>query len=339
MSEVLSMNDQNAAYSASPDAHGLGSTVSEGGAGRASPGDLLRHAREQSGLHIVALAAALKVPVRKLEALEANRWQDLQDATFVRALASSVCRQLKIDAAPVLSGLPAGVQVKLDLPQGLGRAHLPQPAGIASGSSEGLGSILRWWPVAVLLVGAVALYLVPGIPKLAFPGNSAQMQPDSAASQVPVMPPVESPVAANTPAQGDTGQVAPATPAVVPVTALPNDVERPVAPQQAPALDSAVGGSVANAQASAVATSASKAEGGNILIIRATAETWIEVVDAAGRLRVQRVLQPGEAVDFAGSTPYAVTLGRADSAQVTVRGQPFDAVAVARNNVARFEVK
>ena len=73
-------------------------------AGEATPsaGTLLRQAREDSGLHVATLAAALKVPVRKLEALEADRFDLLPDAVFVRALAASVCRNLKLDPAAVL---------------------------------------------------------------------------------------------------------------------------------------------------------------------------------------------------------------------------------------------
>ena len=71
-----------------------------------SAGTLLREAREAAGLHIAALAVSLKVPVRKLEALEADRLDLLPDAVFVRALASSVCRTLKMDPGPVLDRLP-----------------------------------------------------------------------------------------------------------------------------------------------------------------------------------------------------------------------------------------
>src|SRR6059036_2717399 len=71
-----------------------------------SAGSLLREAREAAGLHVATLAVALKVPVRKLEALEDDRYDQLPDAVFVRALASSVCRTLKIDAQPVLERLP-----------------------------------------------------------------------------------------------------------------------------------------------------------------------------------------------------------------------------------------
>ena len=81
-------------------------TGAEAPAGVASAGRLLREAREKQGLHIAALAAAIKVPPKKLEALEADRFDALPDATFARALAQTVCRALKIDPAPVMRLLP-----------------------------------------------------------------------------------------------------------------------------------------------------------------------------------------------------------------------------------------
>src|SRR5205085_11482376 len=63
---------------------------------------------------IAALAAAIKVSPRKLDALENDRWSELPDATFTRALAQTVCRTLKIDAKPVLDLLPAATGAALD---------------------------------------------------------------------------------------------------------------------------------------------------------------------------------------------------------------------------------
>ena len=73
---------------------------------RPTAGRLLREARQAQGLHIAALASAIKVAPRKLELLEADRLDELPDATFTRALAQTVCRSLKIDAAPILALLP-----------------------------------------------------------------------------------------------------------------------------------------------------------------------------------------------------------------------------------------
>jgi cytoskeleton protein RodZ len=71
-----------------------------------SAGELLRGHREALGLKPEALAKALRVPLNKLQALEADRLDALPDAMFARALALAICRHLKVDAAPVLARLP-----------------------------------------------------------------------------------------------------------------------------------------------------------------------------------------------------------------------------------------
>ena len=74
--------------------------------GGRSAGALLKAAREREGLHLSVLAATIKVAPAKLEALEQDRYGELPNATFTRALAQSVCRSLKIDPRPVLALLP-----------------------------------------------------------------------------------------------------------------------------------------------------------------------------------------------------------------------------------------
>src|SRR5262245_4186241 len=90
------------------------SEVTGAPAGDASAGAMLRAAREKQGLHIAVLAATIKVPRPKLEALEADRYEELPDVTFTRALAQTMCRALKIDAEPVLARLPEGGTHKLE---------------------------------------------------------------------------------------------------------------------------------------------------------------------------------------------------------------------------------
>ncbi|MCW8181098.1 DUF4115 domain-containing protein, partial [Verminephrobacter eiseniae] len=67
--------------------------------------------------------------------------------------------------------------------------------------------------------------------------------------------------------------------------------------------------------------------------------SWVQVRDATGALALQRTLSAGESVSVAAPTPLSVVVGRADGTEALVRGNPFDLRAVARDNVARFEVK
>ncbi|MCU0956311.1 MAG: helix-turn-helix domain-containing protein [Hydrogenophaga sp.] len=117
---------------------------------------LLQQAREQAGLHIAALAAALKVPVRKLEALEAGRYDELPDLTFARALASSACRQLRMDPAPVLAQIPQGKRPVLGVvsEEALNTPFRPAREGAAASAQAGPA---RLWSGAAGCTGHVFL--------------------------------------------------------------------------------------------------------------------------------------------------------------------------------------
>lgn len=133
----------------------------EAALGAATAGVLLKAAREAQGLHIGALAVMLKVPVRKLEALEADRHEDMGDLVFTRALAASVCRVLKMDAAPVMAALPHSEIPRFKTDD----AGLNTPfkaGGVVSG--QALQSRLTnplALGVAALLLGALLLVMLP----------------------------------------------------------------------------------------------------------------------------------------------------------------------------------
>lgn len=148
--------------------------------GASSAGALLRQAREAAHVHAEALAVSLKVPTRQLEALEQDRLDLLPDAVFARALAASVCRQLKIDPAPVLALLPQ------DRPgQVRDAGSLNQPF-----RTPGAASMPPWreWlqrpAVAValaLVLGAVLLMVLPWFQGVRLPGaESPAASPASA---------------------------------------------------------------------------------------------------------------------------------------------------------------
>lgn len=263
-------------------------------------GTLLRRAREASGLHVAALAVSLKVPVRKLEALEDDRYEDMGDAVFIRGLASSVCRTLKVDPQPILQRLPQTAAPRLVRDNdGL---NAPFRAPSDAPPETWLDRIRQPVPatVAGLLAAAVLLYFVP-IP---------QVQDKPAAA--PVVAPAPQPVAASSFA-----------PAVVPAVAAP--VPAPVAAQTPPAA------------AAESAVPAAPAAG--IVVIRTKGDSWVEILDAKGNIALRKLMAPGESIGTTGPLPLQVTIGRADQTEVEVRGARYDLRPVSRDNVARFEVK
>lgn len=292
--------------------------------GQMGPPHLLRQAREGAGLHIAALAAALKVPVRKLEALEAGRYDELPDMTFARALASSACRQLKVDPAPVLEQIPHAAQPAL----GDSQDAINAPFRSATGGGS-LGS-LAWLKRPAVLI---ALALILGALGLVFvPDRFLDFLPRTGgepSSEVSLIEPVSvtEPVA-------ESGA---ATPGLTLSMTSPSDDSSAIMIQ--PPAQAAVPPVPASAVAPETAASAEGPATKSLLSLTATGESWIEVVNGSGGVLMQRVLKAGDVVEFSSSPPYAVVLGRADAVQVTVRGKAFDVMSSARNNVARFEVK
>ena len=127
-----------------------------------SAGRLLREARERQGLHIAALAAAIKVTPKKLELLEADRFDALPDATFTRALAQTVCRALKIDPAAVLTLLPPPAGHRLEqVGEGLNAPFRERPGVGAQRESSvpGLGPV--FWVTVLILAASAVLYFLP----------------------------------------------------------------------------------------------------------------------------------------------------------------------------------
>lgn len=315
------------------------------GEAAASAGAMLRAAREAQGLHIAALAAAIKVSPRKLEALEADRYDDLPDTTFTRALAQAVARSLKIDPRPVLERLPAAGPQPLS--PGDGGLNQPfrdsGPRAVAAGGGEsGFGG---WrpmlWAAGLLLVAAVLLYLLPlgGLGELGIRAVAPSPQPGLASDQQPsAAPAAESPsdpgaASAALPSTAASGSAAIAAPGSLP------DAPGAMASAAAPALETVFASPPAVAAGEAVSPPAPEPPPAGVLVLRSTEPSWIEVVDARGRTLLSRTLLPGEQLGLDGALPFTVVVGNADATELVFRGQPVDLEARGRDNVARLQLR
>jgi cytoskeleton protein RodZ len=303
-------------------------TMPVGSADR-SAGTLLREAREAHNLHIDVVAAALKVPTQKLQALENDDIGALPDPVFARALAASVCRALRVDPAPVLAKLPGALKPGLaDADQTIStsfRSGAPRSRGTAPGGRPSRAVLVV---VALLLIGALLIWLLPpgafGRLSAALPGGTAS---SSAAT-----------ANADPGAAGDASAVsAPGRPGMV-TESVTTGAVLPTAPSATAA--SAPATLPATPAAAADAASTAPAASTDVLVFVARAPSWITVTEAGGRQLLRRSLQAGETVGLSGRLPMSVVVGRAASVDVSVRGQPFDlGPLTGSGGVARFEIK
>lgn len=295
----------------------------------ATAGGLLKAAREKQGIHIAALAASMKVTPRKLEALEHDRYDELPDMTFVRALAKTMCRTLKIEPEPVLALLPHQADSGTALAQvstGLNQPFRERPARGDPPEWAVLQKPVLWGAAAVLLA-ALVVYLLPERALEGLGGSTGTEAGEivgtvGAGASGVVTEVIEAASAAVDTVHSVPSVMEPAA-SVVPPVAAAASVAGPV-PAAAPSA------------ASAPADPAPAAAGA--LVLRATAESWVEVRDRSGRVLLSRTLQSGETVGVDGEIPLRATIGNAAGTQVTFRGQPVDTSAT-RDNVARLELK
>ncbi len=318
----------------------------------ASAGVLLRQAREAAGLHVAALAVSLKVPVRKLEALEEDRHDLLPDAVFVRALASSVCRTLKIDPQPVLERLPQtskprlvqdndGINTPFRVP-----GDGPRPGGLRQLSRPVVVS------VSVLLLGALAVVFLPsslwedpgagarGDPVMP-PGTPTTVTAPAADTRLPEPAPAPAPAAlAAVPTAPVRSASAVAAPVATAAAAPPAAVRPAPAPSALPmSTPPAAAAAVSVAAPATPAVAASAPVPAGIVAFRTRGASWILVTDARGNEVLRRLMSAGDSAGATGALPLTVTIGSAEATEVQVRGKPFNLAPVSRDNVARFEVK
>jgi len=279
------------------------------------PGALMEAARLKRGLHIAALAAQLKVSQARLEALEAERWSQLPDATYARALATSVCRVLGLNAGAILAGMPPAAGASLErVSAGLNRPYRAGPEWRGQGSRKWLFAGL-----AALLVAAAGLAFWPDGTK-PLPDVLVDVLPSAASAALPNL--AEAPLAVDT-----------AAPASSSSAVQPNKADALPAPASSLALQPATPVSVSPVLAQPVA-------GLPTLEIRASkGASWVSVVDGAGVSLAARLLNEGEVLTLEPKAPVRVTLGNAPALAVSWRGQTQVLSGYESTRVAKLELK
>lgn len=321
----------------------LNAVIGDDGVALVSPspetaGAMLRAAREKAGLHVAALAVSIKIPVKKLEALEADELLGTHDLVFTRALAASVCRTLKIDAALVLAALPQTVVRELHVDDnGINAPFLTRASGHAKTTKE-LMSQPSVALVIALCVGALVIAMTgwwePNEEQLVA-APSASFPDDSVVAQAtPVVIPAPAPVDVK-PSALTGGADGAQTPTVISALSVS-------APVVASAMSVAAPIPTALVEPKTASTNGTQglAASDSVMSFKARQQAvWVQVVDAKGEVQLRRNIAAGERVVCGGALPLVVVIGRADSVEVEVRGKAFDFSAFARDNVARFEVK
>lgn len=262
-------------------------------------GVLLRRAREARGLSTAELGRRLNLAAATVEALEREDLQALPGAVYVRGYLRRLATELGIDETE-LQGAYARIA-------GTAETALLRPAVYA----EPMGSPGRRRALPFLLLVIVALgVLVAGIYGLRLlPGGWKQAGDDDgirAVSPLPgavpalpqesmPLPPPPLPEVTSGATSGDVPAIAPVVGEVVPA---PPQEAQPASPpvEPAPALE----------------------------LQTRSAESWVQVRDASGKILLEEVLRPGTRRLVDGARPLQVRIGNAAATSLVLDGKVVD---------------
>jgi cytoskeleton protein RodZ len=294
-------------------------------------GQLLREARQKAGVHLAVLSVTLKVPVRQLEALESDELDPGKGPVFYRGLASSVCRHLQTDAAPILALLPHASAQLQPLRSSIEPLESEGSLAISSIPWGRMASSKVFWGAAFMVLLTGAFLWLPGPSQWAWLDDVKSLMADEAVSNEVNEHMVDTPalvLGATTPAVDASTATPSATAAsaatlvAVPAAAL----TQPVLP--APSAQ----------PATSAASAAAPSGAGPEWVFSATSDSWLEVRNAQKAVVWIGVIKAGETTRIQSPLPVSVVVGRAHVVTATLRGQPFDLKPHTQVTVARFEV-
>ena len=278
------------------------------------PGHALAEAREARGLSIDDMAMRLKFAPRQLEALEADRYDQLPGVAIVRGMVRNYARVLDIDAAPLIAELEQRLQAGPT-------AVRPSDMHIPIREDKKDGRVLLVLSLIVLIaVGAFALdWYVRDRRAGQTVHVPTSVQNPSAAKQLDLtVKPM--PVAQSVAPEAVAAEPAPVIPEPV-VEAMPEMKElgasAPVAPASEPV----------------------NAVVGKPLQMRFSDKVWVEVKDARGKVLVSRLAGAGTLLALDGTPPLSVVLGNAAAVELSYGGERIDLAAHAPSGVARLTLE
>ena len=325
-------------------------------------GQRLRAARERRGATIREISEATKISATILEALEGNHPKRLPGGIFARSFVKTYAAQIGLDPDETL------LEFQRAFPD---YAPAPERAPVDT-ASDGAPD-RRLWPlllVVALLLAAGALgtawyrgwrpawlppplgsgeVIIGGVQPLAPPRSAAtpttetpppvQVEPSVPQGQVDETPP-SPPMPTAGAGETDPVRPAPRAPTAPPPSTTPSAGATPTAVAPSTVMAPGVAGGVA-APASPVATAP---EGPLRLVVAPTGPCWLKLT-VDGELRVSRLVQPGERLEFEAATGLQIEAGDAAAFAYTLDGRPgrtlgrpgrLARVSIDRSNAAEF---
>lgn len=303
-----------------------------------SPGEYLKREREQRKVPLTKIFECTKVPMKYLEALEADNYGPLPHPTFVKGYIKSYCKCLGLDETDAVLRYElflkeqGAKEEEVAAPrEDVKRPPLlfapPAKDELERDSLPFLRSYGNIIALAVAGVAAVAVIYVATTKRHSTPPPAAVTQtaapeavgaaPESGAQTV-LAPQAPAPVAAVKPAAAPAAATtgAPAEPAKAAAKPAEPAAAKPVEPVKVLQPAAPKGAAVTAATEKKEPAAAS----GHLLVARATETTWIKLIIDGGE-PFDVVLRAGEKVAWKADKGYDVVVGNAGGVSLSLDGQ------------------
>jgi len=267
----------------------------------AGPGQMLAQLRVERKLSIADVAQRLKYGARQIEALEAEEFDKLPGATFVRGMVRGYAKLLDTDPQPVLDALDQRyIPAEIDLD--LRDKGIPFARSGKGGTRAYLGlSVL----VLIVLAGVLYEWRAGAFPWVRIASDTPpppQKQSTASAAAKPAEQPPAQPVAQ--PAET-------IAPAPVPSAAT----EAAAAPPQQP----------------------SRSEGR--IRLDFDSESWVEIKERDGRTLMSQLNSRGTRAVIIGRPPLSLVIGNAAAVHLSYNDKPVDLKPYIQVEVARLTLE
>ncbi|ATJ81401.1 RodZ domain-containing protein [Halomonas beimenensis] len=324
-------------------------------AAQASPGEMLRRAREAMELSRDEVAEALNLRPAVIDGLERDDYDEVPIATYRRGYLRSYASLLDLDPEQVLAAYQARVGTD-DLERKVTPVH------VVNKPPSRLGAWLFRLATLVVIAGLVGLTLLwwqsRGGSQPPTPGDNAPVAVDSLDGTTTITGDDGEPVTGNagtdedwssrvaTAAEQPAPAEAPESPAPAAAeTASPSPAE-PESGTDAPATEEAI--ATAGTEASPEAEPSGETDeaapapteptgDARVLELTFNEQSWTEIFDANNERVFVGLQEPGTTARVEGEPPFRLTVGNATGVELVWRGEPVDlAPRTGANNVARF---
>ena len=291
--------------------------------GPCSAGDALRQQRKALGLNLTDVAAALRIKPAYLAALEVGRPDQVPGHTYAIGFMRAYADHLGLESDEVLRRFKqesTGFARKPDLsfPMPLGERSVPDVGMLLVALILALCGYGTWYYLSTgessrpARVAEVPAELLPPKPEQR-PKDLTVPHSIEALAAPPVTAPAEDPP--------DTASASAGLPAASAIVTLSRTLTAPAA---APGLPPDASENVTQTAALArpAQSTSSAADTSTRIVIRAIADSWVQIRDAGQSVLLTRLLKVGEAYTVPYRPGVSMRTGNAGGLEITVDGEP-----------------